>query len=1065
MLPILMSCLSLACAPALAGPIPPYPALGAFAPDTVRLVIVATTDVHAYATGWDYAFEQPHPGGLTRVATVVDSLRKRYGDMVALVDAGDLIQGNPLGDYLFREQRDPHPIIDAMNTMGYDAATPGNHDFDFGVAYLERVVRGAQFKYVSGNVVALPDGGLMFPSHAVTRHGPIKLAIGGFTTPGVNLWDQAQLAGKARVMPIERAAPPVLAAMRTEGDVSIVVSHSGLGGSASYDTAGVGNENAAAALARMPDAPDLVIVGHTHREMRDTIIGHTHFTQPKQWAQSVSITHVLLEQLPSGRWKVLSVVPDIIPLAEVTESRRLASKLSVAHDEAVRWLNLPIGRATAAMPGLLGRVEPVPLLHYSHAVQRAKTGAQLSAASDFRPEAGFPAGDIRRSHVAAVYPYENTLKAVRITGAQLRAYLEQSARYYAITPSGKVGVNRDIPGYNFDMVNGASYELDLSKPVGSRVRNLKVGGRDVAPTDTFSLALNSYRASGAGGYGVLAGAPVLYDKNENIRQLLVEDIQKRQVLDPAEFADKNWRLVPESAWRQARALFGVEDPVVQASRRPGDEPAPRPSVRASERPALRILAINDLHGAILPRTYSWSNGRQVGGVAALDAAMDSAAVGCRCPSIRLSAGDEMQGTIESNLLHGRATVDALGRMGIAAAALGNHEFDWGLDTLKARMQGAKFVWLSANIVDSSTGQRPAWIRPWQLFALDTLRVAVVGYTFAGTKGITFPENTSGLRFQSGASALQDVLTEVKAQRPHVTILLAHDGGFCDSTCHGEIFDLAQELPKGAVDAIVSGHSHSLIDTTIAGIPVIQARSNGSSLGILDLYRTADGWRGIGEVKNVFVDQVTPDSGLGELAYQVRRQTEPLAKRRIARLAQPLLRHDDEHRESAAGNFIADAQRNVRRTDLAIMNTGGVRASVAAGEVTYEQLYAMQPFGNRVQTVRLSGKDVRAALEHALADGYPYAAISGITVKWDPKRPAGQRVREVTFRNKKKLRDKDTYTVAANSYMVSGGSGFSMLTGKPQVGESQGDIEVLELYLKRLPQPVPAPDTNRWQEVK
>ncbi len=1054
-----MSCLSLACTG------PNLPAIPALPADTVRLVIVATTDVHAYATGWDYAFEQPHPGGLTRVATIVDSLRRRYGDMVALVDAGDLLQGNPLGDYLSREPRDPNPIVEAMNTMGYDAATPGNHDFDFGVAYLERAMRGAQFKYVSGNVVALPDGGLMFPSHAVTRHGPIKLAIGGFTTPGVNLWDQAQLAGKARVQPIEKAAPAVLAAMRKEGDVSIVLSHSGLGGGPTYDTSGVGNENAAASLARMPDAPDLVIVGHTHREMRDTLIGRTHFTQPKQWAQSVSITHVLLEQLPSGRWKILSVAPDIISLVDVPESRRLAGKLSVAHDEAVRWLNLPIGRATAAMPGQLGRVEPVPLINYIHSVQRARTGAQLSAASDFRPEAGFPAGDIRRSHVAAVYPYENTLKAVRITGGQLRAYLEQSARYYATSAAGKVGVNREIAGYNFDMVNGAEYELDLSRPVGSRVRSLKVGGRDVAPTDTFSLALNSYRASGAGGYGVLAGAPVLYDKNENIRQLLIDDIQKRQVLNPDDFAEKNWRLVPETAWRQARALFGVEDPGVQASRRPGDEPAARPGVRASERPALRILAINDLHGAILPRVHSWSNGRQVGGVAALDAAMDSAANACRCPSIRLSAGDEMQGTIESNLLHGRATVEALGRMGIAAAALGNHEFDWGLDTLRARLRDAKFLWLSANIVDSTTGQRPGWIRPWQLFALDTLKVAVVGYTFAGTKGITFPDNTANLRFQSGASALQDVLAEVKAQRPHVTILVAHDGGFCDSTCHGEIFDLARELPKGAVDAIVSGHTHSVIDTTVAGIPIIQARSSGTALGVLDLYRTGEGWRGVGEVKTAYVDQVTPDSSLGELAYQVRRQTEPLAKRRIAALAQPLLRHDDDQRESAAGNFIADAQRNVRRTDLAIMNTGGVRASLPSGDVTYEQLYAMQPFGNRVLTLRASGKDVRAALENALADGYPYAAISGITVKWDPRKPAGQRVREVTFRNKRKLRDKDTYTIAANSYIVSGGSGFSMLPGKPQVGESQGDIEVLELYLKRLPQPVPAPDTNRWQEVK
>jgi 2',3'-cyclic-nucleotide 2'-phosphodiesterase (5'-nucleotidase family) len=1029
--------------------------------DTVRLVVVATTDVHAHATGWDYALERPFAGGLTRVATVVDSLRRVHGDYLVLVDAGDLLQGNPLGEYLAREPRDPHPIIGLMNAMGYDAVTPGNHDFDFGVPFLQRAVAGATFKYVSGNVRALPSDTLMFPAYVVVRHGALRVAIGGFTTPGVNLWDRAQLAGKARVLPISAAAPAALSAMRRSGDVSIVLSHSGFSGGSTYDAEGIGQENEAAVLAQGPDAPDLVVVGHTHREVRDTIIGRTHFTQPRNYAQSVSVTHILLEQLPSGRWKVLKVAPDLIPVGETEESRRVSGRMTAAHDDATRWLTQPIGRASAPFPGQLGRVEPTPLVNFIHAVQRERTGAQLSATPLFRPEAGFPQGDIRRGNVAGVYPYENTLMAIRVTGAQLRAYLEQSARYWAMTPEGRLGVNRQIPGYNFDMVSGAEYELDPSKAVGARIRNLKVKGREVEPADTFSLALNSYRASGAGGYGVLAGAPVLYDKGENVRQLLVQAIEERQVLDPKQYGEDNWRLVPAAAHQQARALFGVGAVVA----RPDTSRVARPASR--ERVGVRLLTINDLHGALAPRTYPWSQGREVGGVATLDAMMDSAAAECRCPTIRLSAGDEMQGTLESNLVFGKSTVLALNQMRIAAAAIGNHELDWGQDTLRARMRDARFPWLSANIFDSATGQRPDWVAPWQLFQLDTLRVAVVGYTHSGTKGIVMPENAAGLTFGTGASSIGDVLEDVKEVRPHLTILVAHEGGFCDSVpgCRGEIFDLARALPAGSVDAIVAGHTHALLDTEVNGIPIIEARSSGTALGVLDLRRLPEGrWAGRREVRPAYVDQVTPDSALAEMTYQVRRQTQPLAQRRIGSLAQPLVK-SGERDETTIGNFIADAQRNALRTDVAIMNGGGVRASLAAGDVTYEHLYTVQPFGNRIYALTLTGRELRQALETAVEEGHPYAGISGMTVTWDPGRPAGERVREIVLSTRKKVRDKETYTVAVNGFMAAGGSGYTALVGKPRGDDAFGDVEVLETWLKRQAQPVRAPALGRWRRVK
>ncbi len=1017
--------------------------------DTARVVVVATTDVHGNAIAWDYALERPFAGGLTRAATIVDSLRRLYPEQVLLVDAGDLLQGSPFAAFLAHEPRSPHPIVEAMNAMGYDAATPGNHDFDFGVPFLESAAAGARFRYVSGNIWTVPADTLLFPSHAVIRRGPIRVAVGGLTTPGVMLWDREQLAGKIRVTPLATAAPAMARSMKLDADLSIMLVHSGLSEAATYDTAGIGLENDAAALARIPDAPDLVVVGHTHHEMRDSVIGKTHFTQPNLWAQSLSVTHVLLERSGSGRWKVISVIPTIVPLADVPVNQRIQNLLAGPGDDARRWLGAPIATAVAAMPARYGRAGPVPLTNWIQSVQTQKTGAQLSATSVFRLESGITGGEISRGEIAGIYPYENTLKAIRITGAQLRAYLEQSARYYTLR-DGKIGVSGSVAGYNFDMVSGVTYEIDLSQPVGSRIRNLRYKGAEVAPGDSFTMAINSYRASGAGGYAMVAGAPVVYDRGEGVRELLIADVERKKVLDPADYAAKDWRITPPAAEQQVQLLFGSAA-LAQ----------PRPT-RMRDSVLLRVLTMGDLHGALLPRPTTWSEGRDLGGVATLDATMDSATAECRCPTIRLDAGDEMQGTLESNLLYGRPTIQAMNQMKIAAAVIGNHELDWGIDTLKARMAESNYPWLAANLVDSVSGRRPDWVKPWVMLQVDTLRVAVIGYMAGRTKDMVRAGNTRQLLWRSGVPAIADVLDEVKAKRPSVTIILAHEGGFCEqSGCRGEIFDLAQALPAGSVDLIVAGHTHVKVATEVNGIPIVEARSSGTAIGVTDLVRRPEGgFRGHIDVRTTYADQVTPDSALGELVYQVQKQTAPLASRRIATLAAPLTK-DAEDGQFPLGYFVAEAQRNLLRADVGLMNNSGIRASLPSGVVTYENIFLLQPFGNRIVVVFLTGKELRAVLEHALETGTPTAHVAGITVTWDSTRPPGQRVTDIAFPGKRKFKDNDTYRLAVNDFLAAGGTGYAMLVGKPQQRESMGDLEVIELYLKRLAQPVRAPTTTSF----
>src|SRR4051812_27612300 len=498
------------------------------AADTAHIVIVATTDIHGRVLGWDYVRDASAPGGLSRAATALETLRARYPGQVVLVDAGDLLQGNAFAAYYGHyDKRQPHPIVDALNVLQYDVVTPGNHDFDFGIDFLRRAASQATYRYVSGNI--LDDSGkVLFPTTVILPRGAVKVGITGFTTPGVMLWDRAQLSGRARVRRIAEMAGGSLAALERQGaDLKIALIHSGFGES-SYDTTGVGPENDAAALAAVTPKPDIVIVGHTHREIRDTVINGVHFVQPKNWVQSLSVVHVSMsrDSGAAGRWRVTGVHADLIPLATMPELPRLTQRLTAMHEAARQWAGTPLGTATPGFDARYARVQDTPLLDFINEVQRRRAGAQLSSAAAFDVQPGLPEGDVHQRDVSGIYPYENTLRAVRISGQQLREYLEHSARYFRTYEPGQPVINDSVAGYNYDVVSGVVYNVDLSRPAGQRIRGLAFEGKIVQPTDTFTMALNSYRQAGGGGYSMVARAPVVYDKGEDIRELLVDEIRR-----------------------------------------------------------------------------------------------------------------------------------------------------------------------------------------------------------------------------------------------------------------------------------------------------------------------------------------------------------------------------------------------------------------------------------------------------------------------------------------------------------------------------------------------------------
>src|SRR4029079_12386886 len=283
-------------------------------PDSAHLVLVATTDAHGRATAWDYVAHRPYPGGLARVATAVDSLRRRYPGQVVVLDAGDLLQGSPFAEYRRRVgPQDPDPLIEAMNLVGYDAATPGDRDFEVGLEALRQATGGAAFPWVSGNVRLDPADAPVFQPTAVVRRQGVRVGITGFTTPAATVWNRGRMRG-VRVVRIADAAGPVLTGLRRDADVVVALVHAGLGGGSSFDTTGIGPEQGAAALASLAVRPDLVVVGHSQRAIRDTILSGVHFVQPRPDALELAVVHLDLVR-ERDRWRIVRVRSEPLDLS------------------------------------------------------------------------------------------------------------------------------------------------------------------------------------------------------------------------------------------------------------------------------------------------------------------------------------------------------------------------------------------------------------------------------------------------------------------------------------------------------------------------------------------------------------------------------------------------------------------------------------------------------------------------------------------------------------------------------------------------------------------------------
>jgi 2',3'-cyclic-nucleotide 2'-phosphodiesterase (5'-nucleotidase family) len=1037
------------------------PASAPVAGTTVELVVAATTDTHGRLRSWDYYGDAAEPQrGLTRLATIVDSIRGANPGRVVLVDAGDLLQGNPLTFVAARLAGDslrPHPVAAAMNAMQYDAAVIGNHEFNYGIPLLARMISDARFPMLAANAYT-PKGRHAFTAWKMIEREGAKIALVGATTPGSNVWDRDNLAGRIVVRDIVSSVREAVASARAAGaEVVITLLHSGLGEPSSYDTvsSGVASENVSARVAREVPGIDLIVYGHSHKELADSVIGATLLIQPKNWATSLGVANLRLTS-DGTHWRVTEKHGMLIPAAGHAESPAVLAVTDAAHRATVAYATQPIGVTPVAWRADSARVIDTPLIDFILDVERAATGAQLASTAAFSLAANIPSGSITVARIAALYPYDNTLRKIWITGRQLRDYLEYSARYFR-SDAAAYSVDPSIPGYNFDIVSGVDYTIDVSKPIGSRITQLEYHDRPVAAADSFTFALNNYRQTGGGGYAMLAQSRNLDDRQLEIRQLLIDAVRARKTLKQAEYVHHNWRIVPNEA---------VGSLYASMHRIPGEGETTNSPRRTIAGRRLRIIGTNDIHGALEPRPDA--NGLMRGGLAYVATAVKRAEAECpppQCTAIFVDGGDEFQGTPASNLAFGRPVVEIMNRLGLAAAALGNHEFDWGQDTLRARMRQARYAILGANVRDT-LGRSLSWIRSDTVLSRGGLKVGVIGLSTRQTATSTRASNVVGLRFDEPAPLVDSLTRKLRGQGADVVLVVAHAGAFCDRTgqteCSGEIVELARRLTQH-VDAIVSGHTHSLINSVVNGIPIVQGRSQGQAIDIIDLpLDAAEPISAAREVREVLPDSMTADSEIQSIVTEATRAVAARVSRPVARIAEYMKKSAAGAEEQVAlGNLIADAMRVEGKGDVGMMNNGGIRAPLRAGTASYGDLFEIQPFGNILYRVTVEGGALREYFERLVARRRPIVHLSGATLEYDTTKAPGSRLVAVRIAGQPIVESR-TYTVVVNDFEYTGGSGLGFDKGVRRAENLDlVDLDAFVHYLEHLPQPVTPPNDKRF----
>ncbi|WP_324655951.1 bifunctional 2',3'-cyclic-nucleotide 2'-phosphodiesterase/3'-nucleotidase [Bacillus cereus] len=574
---------------------------------TVNLRILETSDIHVNLMNYDYyQTKTDNKVGLVQTATLVNKAREEVKNSV-LFDDGDALQGTPLGDYVANKIKDPknrvdpsytHPLYRVMNLMKYDVISLGNHEFNYGLDYLKEVTSKAKIPVINSNVYRDDHDGNdendehyfdrpyhILEKEVVDEAGQkqiVKIGVMGFVPPQIMNWDKANLEGQVKAKDIVQTAKKLVPEMKAQGaDIIVALAHSGVDKSGYNE----GMENSSFYLATEVPGVNAVLMGHSHTEVKDVFNG-VPVVMPGVFGSNLGIIDMQLKKV-NGKWEVQKdqSKPQLRPIADskgnplVASDQKLVNEIKDEHEKTIEYVNTHVGKTKAPINSYFSLVQDDPSVQIVTNAQKwyveqelkkpeyekIKDIPVLSAGAPFKAGGrngatyytDIPAGTLAIKNVADLYVYPNTLYAVKVNGAQVKEWLEMSAGQFNQIDTKKTEeqplVNIGYPTYNFDILDGLKYEIDVTQPAkydkdgkvvnanANRIVNMTYEGKPVADNQEFIVATNNYRGSSQTFPGVSKGE-VVYQSQDETRQIIVKYMQKIKDIDPA--ADQNWTFKP-----------------------------------------------------------------------------------------------------------------------------------------------------------------------------------------------------------------------------------------------------------------------------------------------------------------------------------------------------------------------------------------------------------------------------------------------------------------------------------------------------------------------------------------
>ena len=526
----------------------------ALAEEDTHIVILATSDLHGNI--WGYSYEdnaETANNGMARLYTYIEQVRSENPN-VFLVDAGDDIQGTIMTDDIANKVPEKeHPVIAAMNFMGYDAMTLGNHEFNWGIETMKQILSQAKFAVLGANVLDKDGHYVTGNGWIIVDRGGVRLAIIGVCTPNIPLWD----GGKEGIddTTYEAGSVAVKKAIEEIGDqADIILVSAHMGQFAEYDE--VGGSDAGGKIVEDNPEVDILQVAHLHITVNDRI-GETPVVGVRNSGREIARIDVTLA--PDKSIKDIST--DIVDMADYapSEAIREIPVVKALHEQTIRFVQggvgedgepgEPLGFTTAKfqpedeIKGLPeGKLQDTAVIDLILNIQLANSGADVTSCALFKDTSDLPEGPINYGNIFDIYKFDNTLCTLDVTGKELKGYMEWAAECYNQWVPGDINISFDpeYPGYLYDMFAGVDYEINLSKPKGERIENVMFRGEPLKDDQALKLAINNYRYSSGIKTKNLAEGKRDWESSGSIRDMIVEYFAEHSPVAPT--VDDNWRI-------------------------------------------------------------------------------------------------------------------------------------------------------------------------------------------------------------------------------------------------------------------------------------------------------------------------------------------------------------------------------------------------------------------------------------------------------------------------------------------------------------------------------------------